>query len=313
MKKLFFSGIFSFLAYFSQHPVLFFLRLSSFSFLNSQPATRNLRQRLSSLSTRHSVLSAFLCRSVCAGFLFFAACSGGGIPGDVPVYTFRIINIYPHDPEAFTQGLVFEDGFLYEGTGLSGSSTLRRVELETGKVLQQYELPDQYFGEGITIAGSSIVQLTWTSHAGFVYDKNSFELLKHFAYSYEGWGITFDGTRLIISDGTATLHFLDPVTLSEIGTRQVHTSSGLVDRLNELEYVEGEIFANIWQSDFIARIDPATGRVTGFVDLSGLLGETGFDGKADVLNGIAYDAAGGRLFVTGKLWPYLFEVEMIAP
>lgn len=252
---------------------------------------------------------------ICAGFLlglFIASCSDNGSTGDIPVYTYKIINTYPHDPDAFTQGLVYENGFLYEGTGLYGSSTLRRVELETGKVLQQYDLPDQYFGEGITIAGSQILQLTWTSRIGFVYDKSSFELLRDFSYSHEGWGITFDGSRLIVSDGTAALHFLDPETLQETGKVYVYTDAGPVERLNELEYVQDEIFANIWQTDRIARIDPATGMITGFINLTGLLAGTGFEGSADVLNGIAYDAAGDRLFVTGKLWPYLFEIELIA-
>jgi len=251
---------------------------------------------------------------LCFGFLFtlfFASCSDNGGTTDIPVYTYKIINIYPHDPEAFTQGLVFENGFLYEGTGLYGNSSLRRVELATGKVLQQYDLPDRYFGEGITIAGSEILQLTWQSRIGFVYDKNSFELLRDFSYSYEGWGITFDGSRLIVSDGTATLRFLDPPTLEENSSVYVHTCSGLVDRLNELEYVRDEVFANIWQTDRIARIDPATGRITGLIDLTGLLAAAGFQGEADVLNGIAYDAAQDRLFVTGKLWPYLFEIELV--
>jgi glutamine cyclotransferase len=251
---------------------------------------------------------------LCLGLLLplvFESCSDNGNTDDVPVCTYKIVNIYPHDPEAFTQGLVFEDGFLYEGTGLNSRSTLRRVELETGSVLQQYELPDQYFGEGITIAGSHIVQLTWTSRTGFIYDKTSFELLRDFSYPHEGWGITFDGTRLIVSDGTATLRFLDPVTLQETGRVYAHTASGCVDRLNELEYVGGEIFANIWQTDRIARIDPATGRITGLIDLTGLLAEAGFQGEADVLNGIAHGAAGDRLFVTGKLWPYLFEIALV--
>ena len=231
----------------------------------------------------------------------------------IPVYTYNIVNTYPHDRDAFTEGLVFEDGFLYEGTGLNGNSSLRKVELETGAVLQIYELPAEFFGEGITIYGDKIIQLTWQSNIGFVYDKNSFELLQEFNYSTEGWGITHDGTRLIMSDGTSTLHFLDPQTFEEIGQLAVFDDHGPVTRLNELEYIQGEIYANVWQTDRIAIIAPETGRVIGWVDLRGLL--TAEDGSepVDVLNGIAYDAGANRLFVTGKLWPKLFEIELISP
>jgi glutamine cyclotransferase len=241
---------------------------------------------------------------------------GCSIPGDsdsIPVYTYRIINTYPHDPDAFTQGLVFEDGFLYEGTGLPGRSTLRRVELETGHVLQIRELPAEFFGEGITIYGDKVIQLTWQSHVGFVYDKHSFELLQDFTYSTEGWGITHDGTRLIMSDGTSTLHFLDPQTFEEIGQLEVFDDDGPVNKLNELEYVQGEIYANVWQTDQIARVAPGTGRVVGWIDLEGLLTADDLTEPVDVLNGIAYDADNDRLFVTGKLWPKLFEIELVSP
>jgi glutamine cyclotransferase len=229
----------------------------------------------------------------------------------IPIYTYTVLNTYPHDPEAFTQGLIWKGGLLYEGTGLRGRSSLRKVELETGEIVQLYELPPQYFGEGITIFGDRIYQLTWQSRIGFVYDKDSFELLGEFQYSTEGWGITHDGERLIMSDGSATLHFLDPETLEEIGQVQVYDDSGPVIRLNELEYVEGEVYANIWQTDRVARIDPGTGRVTGWIDLSGLLGPEDYSPPVDVLNGIAYDAATDRLFVTGKLWPKLFEIAIL--
>jgi glutamine cyclotransferase len=232
---------------------------------------------------------------------------------DIPVYTYNIVNAYPHDPGAFTQGLVFENGVLYEGTGLLGHSTLRRVELETGDILQIRELSDQFFGEGITIYGDKIIQLTWQSHIGFVYDKNSFELLQEFNYSTEGWGITHDGARLIMSDGTSTLHLLDPQTFDEVDQLNVTDSSGPVTRLNELEYVQGEIYANVWQTDRIARISPETGRVVGWIDLEGLLTAEDLSEPVDVLNGIAYDADTARLFVTGKLWPKLFEIELISP
>ena len=246
----------------------------------------------------------------CSSFL------GCSVPGDsdaIPVYTYNIVNTYPHDRSAFTQGLVFEDGFLYEGTGLYGQSTLRRVELETGDILQIRGLPDQFFGEGITIYGDKIIQLTWQSNVGFVYDKNSFELLQQFNYSTEGWGITHDGERLIMSDGTSKLHFLDPQTFEEIGQLAVFDDNGPVTRLNELEYVQGEIYANVWQTDRIARISPATGRVVGWIDLEGILTAEDLSEPVDVLNGIAYDADTDRLFVTGKLWPKLFEIDLISP
>jgi len=231
----------------------------------------------------------------------------------IPVYRYNIINIYPHDRSAFTQGLVFEDGFLYEGTGLYGQSSLRKVELETGKILQIYELPEQFFGEGITICEDKIIQLTWQSHVGFVYDKESFELLEEFSYSTEGWGIMHDGERLIMSDGTSTLHFLDPQTFEKIGEIQVFDNHGPVSKLNELEYVKGAIYANVWQTDRIAIISPETGRVVGWIDLGGLLSKEDRSQPVDVLNGIAYDAANDRLFVTGKLWPKLFEIEIVSP
>lgn len=231
----------------------------------------------------------------------------------IPIYTYNIVNTYPHDSLAFTQGLVFEDGVLYEGTGRLEESTLRRVELETGAILQIRELPDQFFGEGITIYGDKIIQLTWQSNTGFVYDKNSFELLQEFNYSTQGWGITHDGEHLIMSDGTPTLHFLDPQTFEEIGQLEVFDDDGPVTSLNELEYIQGEIYANVWQTDWIARIAPDTGRVIGWVDLRGLLSAEDHGEPVDVLNGIAYDAETDRLFVTGKLWPKLFEIELIPP
>jgi glutamine cyclotransferase len=231
----------------------------------------------------------------------------------IPVYTYNIVNTYPHDRNAFTQGLVFEDGVLYEGTGGFGHSTLRRVELETGDILQIRELAAQFFGEGITICENKIIQLTWKSKIGFVYDKNSFELLQEFNYSTEGWGITYDGARLIMSDGTSTLHFLDPQTFEEIGQLGVFDNDGPVTKLNELEYVQGEIYANVWQTDRVARIAPGTSRVIGWVELGGLLTTEDRHESVGVLNGIAYDAKTARLFVTGKLWPKLFDIELISP
>ncbi len=227
-------------------------------------------------------------------------------------YTYRVVNSFPHDPEAFTQGLVFENGTLFEGTGLYRQSTLRKVELETGVVLQSLSLASQYFGEGITLYKDQVIQLTWRSNKGFVYDKDSFELLQTFSYPTEGWGITHDGVRLIVSDGTSTLYFWDPVTFEEIGRIEVHDQDSRVSRLNELEYVGGEVFANVWQTDHIAKINPHTGRVTGWINLEGLLdSEEGVE-SAGILNGIAYDAQNDRLFVTGKRWPKLLEIELVA-
>lgn len=251
------------------------------------------------------------------GAAFVLLCSsllGCSVPDGsdgIPVYSYNIVNTYPHDRDAFTQGLVFEDGVLYEGTGRFGHSSLRRVELETGDILQIRELSTQLFGEGITIYRDKIIQLTWQSNIGFVYDKNSFELLQEFNYSTEGWGITHDGNRLIMSDGTSTLHFLDPQTFGEIGQLGVFDNNGPVTSLNELEYVQGEIYANVWQTDRVARIAPETGRVIGWINLEGLLTTEDCSEPVDVLNGIAYDAKTNRLFVTGKLWPKLFEIELV--
>ena len=226
-------------------------------------------------------------------------------------YSYQVVNEYPHDPGAFTQGLVFDDGYLYEGTGLYGASSLRLVALETGQVVQMRALPGNHFGEGITVYhGDKIAQLTWRNQVGFIYDKASFEVLDQFSYATEGWGLTYDGSRLIMSDGTSTLHVLDPETLEETDTIEVVDAGVPVVRLNELEYIHGEIYANVWLTDWICVIDPATGYVTAWIDLQGLLSPEDA-GDADVLNGIAYDAGGERLFVTGKLWPSLFEIELV--
>ena len=229
-----------------------------------------------------------------------------------PVSGYAVAHAYPHDPHAFTQGIEYRDGVLYEGTGLNGQSTLRKVELATGKVLQQVAVPPEYFGEGITTWGQTILQLTWQSQIGFVYDRNTFKQLRTFKYTGEGWGFTHSDTALIMSDGSPSLRFLDPKTLME--TRRLLVSdAGIVIRdLNELEWVNGEIYANVWQTNFVARISPANGRVLGWIDLTGLLSPDDQRGGADVLNGIAYDSATRRLFVTGKLWPKLFEIRIVA-
>lgn len=231
-------------------------------------------------------------------------------PAQLPRYTYEVVNTYPHDANAFTQGLVFDGETLYEGTGLNGRSSLREVDLESGSVLRQVDLPQQYFGEGITVWDDQIVQLTWQSGQGFVYDKESFELQGSFNYATEGWGITEDGRRLIMSDGTATLYFWNPENFQPVDEIDVYDLDGPVYRLNELEYVKGEILANVWQTDLIAQIDPVTGQVLGWIDLTGLLAPADRAG-ADVLNGIAYQEASDRLFVTGKLWPKLFEIRLI--
>lgn len=222
-------------------------------------------------------------------------------------YKYQVVNAYPHDRSAFTQGLAFEDGFLYEGTGLYGASTLRKVELESGAILQRRMLAANYFGEGITVFGDRIIQLTWRSGVGFVYDKDSFALLHAFNYSTEGWGITHDGKRLIMSDGTPTLRFLDPQTFEQVGRIRVFDTEGSVTGINELEYVKGQVYANIWPTERIAMISPRTGQVTGWIDLEDLGPHAG----NNVLNGIAYDSEAERLFVTGKLWPQVFEIELI--
>jgi glutamine cyclotransferase len=207
--------------------------------------------------------------------------------------------------------LVFENDFLYEGTGLHEKSSLRKVELATGSVIQMKELPRKFFGEGVTIYENRIIQLTWRSHTGFVYDKESFALLQEFSYPMEGWGITHDGSHLIMSDGTSTLHFLDPHTFKEVDQITVTDANGLVSKLNELEYVKGEIYANVWPTERVAMIKPHTGQVSGWIELSGLLRKEDYDTPMDVLNGIAYDEKDDRLFVTGKWWPTLFEIKLI--
>ena len=230
---------------------------------------------------------------------------------NVPTYGFQVVRSYPHDRAAFTQGLIVRDGFFYEGTGLNGRSSLRKVKLDTGEVVRLKALDPQYFGEGITEWQGTLLQLTWQSEIGFVYDAVTFERTKTFSYKGEGWGLTHDGRRLILSDGTPTLRFLDPATFKETGAVTVRDARGRVEDLNELEFVKGEIFANVWQTDRIARIDPKDGRVTGWIDLSGLLSAAERGTPDAVLNGIAYDAAADRLFVTGKLWPRVFEIKLV--
>ena len=229
---------------------------------------------------------------------------------DATLARYKVINSYPHDRRAFTQGLVYEDGFLYEGTGLYGQSAIIRRELETGEVVKRLRLPSKYFGEGITIFGDRLIQLTWRSNTGFVYTKDRFTLLREFTYPTEGWGITHDGRQLIYSDGTATLHFLDPNTYSETGQIKVRDRGRPVHGLNELEFIDGAIYANIWPTDRIVVIDPRTGSVTRSIDLTDLYPRSGR--SEDVLNGIAYLPDTGHLLVTGKRWPRLYEIQLVS-
>ena len=247
-------------------------------------------------------------------------CPWAEVAQSVPVYTYQVVNSYHHDPAAYTQGLIYRDGLLFEGTGLYGPSSLRRVELESGEVQQMVELPQPYFGEGITELGGVIYQLTWTNQIGFIYDVATFERLNTFDYSTEGWGLTHDGKNLIMSDGSPNLYFLDPQTLQPTSQVMVTAENIPVPRLNELEYVDGQVWSNVYQTSCIARIDPSNGQVVGWIDISGILalkdlsgteGPNGITYHPEVPNGIAYDAVGKRIFVTGKLWPLLFEIKLL--
>ncbi|MEX0928766.1 MAG: glutaminyl-peptide cyclotransferase [Balneolales bacterium] len=227
------------------------------------------------------------------------------------VYDYEVVNIYPHDPEAFTQGLLFHDGYLYESTGRHGQSSLRKVRLETGEVVRQQDVGTDYFAEGLTVMGDQLYQITLSSGTGFIYDLETFAVNRTFSYSGDGWGLTNDGGRLIMSDGSADLRFLDPGTLRETGRLTVTENGQPVSRLNELELVEDAIFANVLFTDQIVIINPENGFVTGRIDLEGLLSPADRNPPVNVLNGIAYDAETGRLFVTGKLWRKLFEIKLL--
>ena len=240
---------------------------------------------------------------------FLANASAGYSQRKVPVHGYTVVRSYPHDPEAFTQGLVFRDGFLYESTGLNGRSSLRKVAIETGRVVQRKALDARYFAEGLTDWRDRLIQLTYTTNVGFVYTLSTFATENAFSYTGEGWGLTHDGRRLIMSDGSAALRFLDPETFAETGRVVVRADGRSVEQLNELEYVRGRVYANVWLTNRVAMIDPASGQVAGWLDLAGLL-PAGSRGH-DVLNGIAYDAVGDRLFVTGKRWPRVYEVRLI--
>jgi glutaminyl-peptide cyclotransferase len=243
-----------------------------------------------------------------------ALVSSASIHAATPVYGYRVVHVYPHDTSAYTEGLFYKDGYLYESTGEAGESTVRKVELETGKVLQRHDVPDAYFGEGIVDWNHELIQLTWKSELGFVYDLASFRQQRTFRYPGEGWALTRDSKHLYMSDGSPVLRVLDPNTLTATGSIMVTDNGEPVTNLNELEWVRGEIYANVWMTNRIARIDPATGHVTGWIDLSGLLDVSRLpDPGNDVLNGIAYDEQHDRLFVTGKRWPKLFEITLVKP
>jgi glutamine cyclotransferase len=254
---------------------------------------------------RSRLLALFLC-TVAASLI-------AKPPASLHADGYQVVHIYPHDSHAFTQGLICVDGHLYESTGLNGRSSLRMVDFSTGQVLQKHDLPPEYFGEGLTDWGSNLIQLTWKAHTGFVYDRFTFSVLRTFQYTGEGWGLTHDETQLIMSDGTSYLRFLDPKSFKEAKRIRVSDETGHpVENLNELEYLHGEIYANIWQTDEIVRISPRTGKVLAWVDLSGIIDKHQLESPDAVLNGIAYDSIGDRLFVTGKLWPKLFEIRVIA-
>ena len=235
---------------------------------------------------------------------------GNQAPAEVIHYGYKVIRSYPHDRQAFTQGLVYENGVLYEGTGLHGRSAIFRRDLKTGQTLQMLRLPDKYFGEGITLFGDRLIQLTWQSKTGFVYSKDTFTPRGQFHYPTEGWGITHDGKRLLYSDGTATLHWLDPNTFAETGRIEVRDRGRLVRHINELEFIDGLVYANIWPTDRIVIIRPKDGRVTGWIDLSSLYTPPDPRRSDAVLNGIAYLPETKHLLVTGKLWPKLYEIEL---
>ncbi len=227
--------------------------------------------------------------------------------GGPTMYTYTVVNTYPHDTAAFTQGLVFDGGVFFESTGGYGASSLRQVDVESGHVTRYYLLPEEYFGEGLTLVNGSLIQLTWQNKLGFVYDKVTFDVAGNFSVSTEGWGLTYDGNRLILSDGSSNLYFLDPTTFQRIGQISVRDGNTAIANLNELEYVNGDVYANIWLQQKIAIINPQTGQVKGYIDLTGIYQASSLD---SVLNGIAYDSQNDRLYVTGKNWPNLYEIKI---
>jgi glutamine cyclotransferase len=249
---------------------------------------------------------------------FFLNCENNHISKDItlksdsstPVYRPKILYVYPHDQDAFTQGMLFYNGFMYESTGLYGHSSLRKVELESGSIIKKIDLSPDYFGEGITLFNNQVIQLTWHAKKGFIYDLDHFNLIKEFRYPMEGWGITFDGQYLVISDGTAILYYLDPESFQIIKQVNVQENGKSINRLNELEYIKGNIYANIWETDQIAIISP-DGKVIGWIDLQGILLVDDCSQTTGVLNGIAFNTQNQRIYVTGKNWCKLFEIELV--
>jgi glutamine cyclotransferase len=249
-------------------------------------------------------------RTLAIAFLLTASACGPASQADgIPEYSYTVLHSYPHDPNAFTEGLFYLDGFLFEGTGGDARGDIRKVKLETGEVLQRHAIPPEYFGEGIVAWKEKLLELTWKGEMGWIYDLKTFEPKSEFRYPGEGWALTTDGNRIIMDDGTPQLRFWDPTTLQETGRLTVTADGQPVKYLNELEWVKGEIYANVWHTDRIARINPNTGRVVGWIDLAGLWDGSDHDEKT--LNGIAYDAQHDRLFVTGKEWPSLFEIRLV--
>jgi glutamine cyclotransferase len=252
-------------------------------------------------------------RSSIAAILAVFTLWGASRSPDPPTleYGYRVLNVYPHDPTAFTEGLEYRNGFLYESTGLNGQSSLRRVQLETGQVMQEIAVPQQYFGEGLTVLNQRILQLTWQTQIGFIYNQSTFGMQSTFSYPGQGWGLANDGKQIFMSDGTSQIRFWDPTTLAETQRITVHDRSGPITMVNELEWVNGMVYANVWMTNNVAIISPSDGWVAGWINLAGLLTPEEY-AQADVLNGIAYDVAGNRLFVTGKLWPKLFQIQLVA-
>ncbi|MDD1750024.1 MAG: glutaminyl-peptide cyclotransferase [Methanothrix sp.] len=263
---------------------------------------------------RRFILPALLAVLLLATMPFAASSSSHLVEaGAIPVFGYQIVNVYPHNSLAFTQGLVYDQGVLYEGTGLYGRSTLRRIDLETGRVSQQTPLESTLFGEGVALWKDRIIQLTWQSGLGLVYDKENLTRIGNFSYQTEGWGITSNNKSLIMSDGTDILQILDPESFAKMGEIKVTANGTPLKGLNELEYIKGQIYANVWPTNWIVIISPESGEVKGKINLQGILQEKDISGsKVDVLNGIAYDARDDRLFVTGKLWPKLFEIKLAA-
>lgn len=250
-------------------------------------------------------------RHLISSILLLLALSTTASWADARHFTFKIINIYPHDRTAFTQGLVYEDGLLYESTGLYGRSKIKVIDLENSRLVKSADMNERYFGEGLTVNGEQLVQLTYRERMGFVYDKQTLEVTGEFKYPTEGWGITYDGSHLIMSNGSSHLFYLDPVSYRRVRSLKVEENDVPVANINELEYIDGLIFANIWRTNVIVQIEPETGQVVGKIDFSELVKRYEDDRNVDVLNGIAYDKKNRRLFVTGKLWPEIFEVELV--